>query len=66
MAKKKPGGFKVAAATKAAPKKPNPFELKKTRTKWEVVGRRIKGTTKNVVQAREEATKKVGGKACRH
>lgn len=58
MAKKK-GQQPLAAAKKAAAKKPNPFELKKNKTKFATVGRRIKGATKNVIQARQDATNKV-------
>lgn len=59
MAKKFKQRLPAAASVKAQPKKPNPFELKKTRTKFEVVGRKIKGSTKNVVQARQDAVNRV-------
>lgn len=59
MAKKK-GGMPVKAMKAAAPKKPNPFELKKTKTKFDVIGRRIgKNQTKNVIQARSDAINRV-------
>lgn len=38
----------------------NPFEIKKTKTRFDTVGRRLKGSTKNVVRAREQAIDKVG------
>lgn len=59
MAKAKARKGPSVLRTKTEPKKVNPFELKKTRTKFDVVGRRLKGTTKNVVQARQDAHNKV-------
>ncbi|GAX76160.1 hypothetical protein CEUSTIGMA_g3604.t1 [Chlamydomonas eustigma] len=52
------GKKKTPAASRAAPKPINPFELKKSKTKFETVGRRIKGANKNVIKAREEAVNK--------
>ncbi len=61
MSKKKARAPQVRAANAAGPKKPNPFEIKKTKTRFEVVGRRTakSGAARNVVQAREDATKRV-------
>ena len=59
MKGKKPN--KMAAGpkgTRTAPPKTNPFELKKTKTKFETLGRRIKGSTKNVIKAREESVQR--------
>jgi hypothetical protein len=39
--------------------KVNPFELKKSKKKFEVLGRRENGQTKNVVKARADAITKV-------
>lgn len=47
-----------AAASQPA-RKPNPFELKTAKTKFDTIGRRTKGATKNVVKARQEAITKV-------
>lgn len=51
----------LAAQLKQVQKKPNPFELKKNKTKFEAVGRRNKGAVKNVIKARAEAVNKVRG-----
>ncbi|KAJ9520210.1 hypothetical protein QJQ45_030150 [Haematococcus lacustris] len=48
----------VKASMKASPKQPNPFDLKKNKAKFDVLGRRVKGSTKNVVQARVDANTK--------
>ena len=53
---RKPGGFQAAA--KAKPQRVNPFEIKKSKTKFETVGRRIKGSSKNIIKAREESVQK--------
>lgn len=49
----------LAAQQKHAPKKVNPFELKKTKSNFETMGRRTKGAQSNVVKARQEAITKV-------
>lgn len=54
-AKGGPQRGKQAAAAAA----PNPFALKGTRRKFEVLGRREKTGKKNVLQAREAAVAKV-------
>ena len=41
--------------------RPNPFELKGTKRKFDVVGRRDKDGKKNVIQSREAAVAKVCG-----
>lgn len=61
--RKKPG-FGPAAAAKR-PAKPNPFELKKTKSKFSVLGRKNKGQL-NVVKARQEANTKVRSVADRY
>ena len=43
----------MAAAKKL--EKPNPFEIKKTKTKFETLGRRIKGASKNIIKARQDS-----------
>jgi hypothetical protein len=43
----------------AAAPKPNPFELKGSKRKFDVLGRRKTGDKKNVVQARQQAVEKV-------
>jgi hypothetical protein len=58
MAKKR----EAAAAPRAAQNaqaKPNPFELKRSKRKFDVLGRKIKGDGKNVVKSREDALLKV-------
>ena len=57
MAKKRQ--LPIKAAQKAAAPKVNPFELKRTKSKFNVIGRRLKGSTKNVVEARQEANNRV-------
>jgi hypothetical protein len=51
----------MARKQRAAVPKVNPFELKRTRAKFDVLGRRVKGAVKNVVQARQDAQNKVRG-----
>ena len=60
MAKKKVP-LKAARSQKpgAAPPKLNPFELKGSKRKFDVLGRREKAGKKNVVQSREAAVVKV-------
>ena len=59
MKGKKPSSFNKAAEGRGkAAATANPFELKKTKTKFETLGRRIKGSTKNVIKAREESDQK--------
>ena len=55
--KKAPLAGKARQQQQAA--KPNPFELKKTKKKFDVVGKRDKSGAKNVVKAREDAVNKV-------
>ena len=50
--KSKQGPRKAAGTTKAAP---NPFEMKKTKSRFNVLGRSLKGSSKNVVKARTDA-----------
>lgn len=57
MAKPKVG-FKPAQALKRG-SKPNPFELKKTKSKFSTIGRKTKGEKQNVIKARQEANTKV-------
>jgi nucleolar protein 14 len=56
----KPGnriGHQPAAAKKKS-EKPNPFEIKRSKTKFETLGRRLKGASKNVIKAREDSVTK--------
>lgn len=50
----------VSKHHKQAANPQNPFELKRSKRKFEVLGRRVKGDSKNVVQARQDAVNKVG------
>eukprot|EP00798_Chlamydomonas_sp_ICE-L_P032120 gene32120-16639_t len=57
----KPGSKKkgaIAAIRKQAPPKPNPFETKKTAVRFETMGRKVRGATKNIVQAKQEGVTK--------
>ena len=56
---KKKKGLQVAAMQKKQAKKPNPFESKKSGVRFETLGRKVKGATKNVVQAKQDAVVKV-------
>jgi len=59
---KKKKAPRAVQAQQQAPKV-NPFELKGSRKKFDVLGKRDKGDKKNVIKSREEAVNKVG-KAC--
>lgn len=48
-----------AVAAKQQPPKPNPFELKGSKRKFDVVGKRDKDGKKNIIKQREEAVEKV-------
>ncbi len=52
-------GRPLAAQLKQRSAKPNPFELKTTKSHFETLGRRTSGVKKNVVKAREEAVSRV-------
>ena len=56
--KRKAGAPRAVQAAQAAVK-PNPCELKRSKRKFDVLGRKIKGDCKNVVKSREEALLKV-------
>ncbi len=56
MKKRKQVPRAVAAAS--APRA-NPFELKSSKRKFEVLGRREKQGSRNVIQSREEAVERV-------
>lgn len=62
--KKKRMPSKAARAPKGGeqPAKLNPFELKGTKRKFEVLGRREKTGKKNVIKSREAAVAKVSEK----
>ena len=61
MAKKRKAAATPRAAQAAQQQaKPNPFELKRSKRKFDVLGRKIKGDGKNVVKSREDALLKVG------
>eukprot|EP00775_Hariotina_reticulata_P008704 gene8704-8885_t len=47
-----------AVAAKQQPPKPNPFELKGSKRKFDVVGKRDKDGKKNIIKQREEAVEK--------
>ncbi len=61
MAKKRPAARAAPGKKKAAvqEKAPNPFELKGSKRKFNVLGRRVKGDKKSLVQARSDAVDKV-------
>jgi hypothetical protein len=48
-----------AVAAKQQPPKPNPFELKGSKRKFDVLGKRDKDGKKNIIRQREEAVEKV-------
>ena len=52
---------KVPRAVQAQQQAPkiNPFELKGSRRKFDVLGKRDKGDKKNIIQSREDAVNKV-------
>ena len=52
-------GRPLAAQMKQRSSKPNPFELKSSKSHFETLGRRTSGVKKNVVKAREEAVTRV-------
>lgn len=56
---KKKKAPRAVQAQQQAPKV-NPFELKGSRKKFDVLGKRDKGDKKNVIKSREEAHSKVG------
>jgi hypothetical protein len=58
MKKKKHVTLRAVAAPKHAAK-PNPFELKGSKRKFDVLGKRDKDGKKNVIKSREEAVNKV-------
>ena len=53
------------SARKAAPAKVNPFDLRKNKTRFEALGRKNKGSSKNVIKARQEATNKASDTAAK-
>ena len=55
MPKKGSGGSR--GSKKAAPSI-NPFEMKKTKSRFDVLGRSLKGAATNVVKARSDAVKR--------
>jgi hypothetical protein len=59
MAKPKKGLPAAKLRQQQQSAKPNPFELKTSKSKFDVVGKRNKGSVKNVVKARQEAVNKV-------
>jgi hypothetical protein len=62
MKKKKHVTPRAVAAPKHAAK-PNPFELKGSKRKFDVLGKRDKDGKKNVIKSREEAVNKVRSQA---
>jgi len=52
------GEWKKASADGAAPVE-NPFEIKKTRRRFQVVNEKVKGDVQHVAQARDRGIKKV-------
>ena len=59
MKKKKNVTPRAVAAPKHAAK-PNPFELKGSKRKFDVMGKRDKDGKKNIIKSREEAVNKLG------